>query len=263
MSASVGTQVAFWTLSILAVGSALMMLVSRKAVHAALWVALAMINLAGLYVMQGAVFLGVVQVVVYTGAIMMLFLFVLMLVGVDASDSLVETLRGQRVAGVLLGLGFGVLLIGLLSRATLGDPVRALRLAAAAESVRDRSGAGAYVFAMDRDEPRDWVEGLRARLNPAEAARVWAEGYARSGEIVGAGVLVDTGESASPSGGSVVQPLRSVGGNRATPQATRLLTRSTGSSAASSPSSPVSESIRVRCPPALPPTTPSRLASTP
>ncbi len=48
------------------------------------------------------------QVVVYTGAVMMLFLFVLMLIGVDSSDSLVETIRGQRVAAVLLGLGSAV-----------------------------------------------------------------------------------------------------------------------------------------------------------
>ena len=63
------------------------------------------------YIAQGALFLGVVQIVVYTGAMMMLFLFVLMLVGVDSSDSLVETMRGQRVAAIVVGVGFGVLLI--------------------------------------------------------------------------------------------------------------------------------------------------------
>ena len=57
-----------------------------------------------------APFLGVVQVVVYTGAVMMLFLFVLMLVGVDSSDSLVETIAGSAGAAIVLGLGFGVLL---------------------------------------------------------------------------------------------------------------------------------------------------------
>ena len=70
-----------------------------------------MIALAILYVAQDAVFLGVVQVVVYTGAVMMLFLFVLMLIGVDSAQSLVETIRGQRLAAVAAGLGFGVLLI--------------------------------------------------------------------------------------------------------------------------------------------------------
>ena len=87
------------------------MVLVRNAVHAALFLALTMLCLAVLYVAQDAPFLGVVQIIVYTGAIMMLFLFVLMLVGVDSSDSLVETLRGQRVAAFLVGLGFGALLI--------------------------------------------------------------------------------------------------------------------------------------------------------
>ncbi len=118
-SPSAGEQLAWWVVAILSVLGALMMLVSRKAVHSALWLASTMICLAIMYLMQGAVFLGVVQVVVYTGAVMMLFLFVLMLVGVDASDSLVETLRGQRLAAVLAGLGFGILLLGAIGRATI------------------------------------------------------------------------------------------------------------------------------------------------
>jgi len=87
-------------------------------VHSALLLAATMLSLAVLYLAQDAPFLGVVQVVVYTGAVMMLFLFVLMLVGVDSGDSLVETLRGQRVAAVLAGLGFGALLVF-----TLGDVI--------------------------------------------------------------------------------------------------------------------------------------------
>ena len=70
-----------------------------------------MIILAVLYIAQDALFLGIVQVVVYTGAVMMLFLFVLMLIGVDSSDSLVETIRGQRVAAIAAGVAFGILLI--------------------------------------------------------------------------------------------------------------------------------------------------------
>ena len=68
----------------------------RKAVHSALLLAVVMISLAVLYAVQDAPFLFAVQIIVYTGAVMMLFLFVLMLVGVDSSDSLVETIRGQR-----------------------------------------------------------------------------------------------------------------------------------------------------------------------
>jgi NADH-quinone oxidoreductase subunit J len=116
-STGVGEAVLFWVLAPLAVLAALGVLLTRKAVHSALLLAVVMVCLALMYIAQDAPFLGVVQVVVYTGAVMMLFLFVLMLVGVDASDSLVETIRGQRVAAVLAGLGFGLLLVAGLSRA--------------------------------------------------------------------------------------------------------------------------------------------------
>jgi NADH-quinone oxidoreductase subunit J len=59
-----------------------------------------------------------VQIIVYTGAIMILFLFVLMLVGRDSSDSVVETLRGQRVAATVLGIGFAGLVGAGIARAT-------------------------------------------------------------------------------------------------------------------------------------------------
>jgi NADH-quinone oxidoreductase subunit J len=106
-----GEVVVFWVCSILAVAGALGMILSRKAVHSALWIALTMINLAVLYVANSAPFLGMVQVIVYTGAVMMLFLFVLMVVGVDSSDSLIETIKGQRLAALILGIGLAVLLI--------------------------------------------------------------------------------------------------------------------------------------------------------
>ena len=108
---STGEAVLFWVLGAAALIGALAMVMAPKAVYSAIALALTMISLAVLYIAQDAVFLGVVQVVVYTGAVMMLFLFVLMLIGVDSSESLVETLRGQRVAAIVAGVGFGVLLI--------------------------------------------------------------------------------------------------------------------------------------------------------
>jgi NADH-quinone oxidoreductase subunit J len=108
---STGEAVLFWILGVIAVLGAIGMVTASKAVYSAIFLAMTMIVLAMLYIAQDALFLGVVQVVVYTGAVMMLFLFVLMLIGVDTSESLVETLRGQRVAAVVAGLGFGVLLI--------------------------------------------------------------------------------------------------------------------------------------------------------
>ncbi|MGW4804080.1 NADH-quinone oxidoreductase subunit J [Kitasatospora sp. NPDC004272] len=116
---STGEAVQFWVLAVIAVGGALGMLLMKKAVHSALCLAATMLALAVCYLAQGAVFLGVVQIVVYTGAIMMLFLFVVMLVGVSAADSLKEHLKGQRIAAVLCGLGFGMLLIAGLANAHL------------------------------------------------------------------------------------------------------------------------------------------------
>jgi NADH-quinone oxidoreductase subunit J len=100
----------FWVLAPIMVLAALGILFVRKAVHAALLLAVVMIGLALLYLLQDAPFLFAVQIIVYTGAILMLFLFVVMLVGVDASDSLVETIRGQRLAALSVGLLFGLLL---------------------------------------------------------------------------------------------------------------------------------------------------------
>jgi NADH-quinone oxidoreductase subunit J len=78
------------------------------------------------YVVQEAPFLGAVQIIVYTGAIMILFLFVLMLVGRDTSDSVVETLRGQRVAAIVLGIGFAGLVGAGIAEATRDTPVTGL-----------------------------------------------------------------------------------------------------------------------------------------
>lgn len=121
---NLGETIVFWVCGGLAVLGALGMILSRKAVHSALFIALTMINLAILYVANAAPFLGMVQVIVYTGAVMMLFLFVLMVVGVDSSDSLVETIKGQRLAALLLGIGLALLLtVGIGSALTASTDV--------------------------------------------------------------------------------------------------------------------------------------------
>ena len=103
--------VTFWVLGTLAVLGAIAVIAAPKAVYSAIFLACTMIVLAVLYIAQDALFLGVVQIVVYTGAVMMLFLFVLMLIGVDSADSLVETIRGQRLAAIGVGVAFGILLV--------------------------------------------------------------------------------------------------------------------------------------------------------
>ena len=113
-------SVLFWIMGPLAVVAAVGMLLVKKAVHSALLLAWVMVTLAIFYIAQGALFLGIVQVVVYTGAVMMLFLFILMLVGVDAADSLTETIRGLRPIAITAAIGFGGLMVSLISRASIG-----------------------------------------------------------------------------------------------------------------------------------------------
>ena len=114
---------AFWVLAPVITLAALGILFVRKAVHAALLLAVVMISLACLYAALEAPFLFAVQIIVYTGAILMLFLFVVMLVGVDASDSVVETIRGHRVASAVAGLLLGVVLVVGLAQLALGPRV--------------------------------------------------------------------------------------------------------------------------------------------
>jgi NADH-quinone oxidoreductase subunit J len=118
---STGEAVTFWVLATLAVIGALGVVMAANAVYCAMSLAMTMIVLAVFYMIEDALFLGVVQIVVYTGAVMMLFLFVLMLIGVDSAESLVETLRGQRVAAVVAGLAFGIVLIAGIGTVTTQD----------------------------------------------------------------------------------------------------------------------------------------------
>ena len=117
----------FWILAPLAVIAALGMLFVKKAVHSALLLAWIMVTLAIFYIAQDALFLGIVQIIVYTGAVMMLFLFILMLVGVDSSDSLVENIRGQRPLAITAAIGLSGLLVSLIARANLGVEAVGLR----------------------------------------------------------------------------------------------------------------------------------------
>ncbi|MBT2673762.1 NADH-quinone oxidoreductase subunit J [Streptomyces sp. ISL-14] len=120
-STSTGEAFQFWVLGTVAVIGALCTVFMKKAVHSALCLAGTMIILAVFYLANGAYFLGIVQIVVYTGAIMMLFLFVVMLVGVTAADSLKETIKGQRWLALLCGLGFGILLVAGIGNASLTE----------------------------------------------------------------------------------------------------------------------------------------------
>src|SRR4051812_6572201 len=142
---STGEAVTFWILGPIALLGGLGMVFARNAVHSALFLAMTMLSLGGLYMAQQAPFLGFVQIIVYTGAIMMLFLFVLMIVGRDSSDSVVEVLRGQRLTALVLGLGLAVLLVAAIGRALTAVTPTGLA-ANAAGSNGNVTGLGALIF---------------------------------------------------------------------------------------------------------------------
>lgn len=151
-SGNVGETVVFWFCAAIAVSGALGTILSRKAVHSALFLASTMVSLAVLYVTQEAPFLGMVQIIVYTGAVMMLFLFVVMIVGVDSSDSLVETIKGQRIAAIVFSLALVSLLIAAMGTALTSSPV-GLEAANATDGGNVQGIAhlifGRYVFAFE------------------------------------------------------------------------------------------------------------------
>ena len=188
---------AFWLLAPIMVLAALGVVLARKAVHSALLLAVVMICLAMMYAMQDAPFLFAVQIIVYTGAIMMLFLFVLMLVGVDKTDSLVETIRGQRLVAVVVGVLFGFLLVTVVAQTTVG-PVIGLGEANADGNVHGlaRLLFNRYVFAFEATSALLITAALgamvlahRERLEPKRTQRDLAlermQRYAEHGEHPG------------------------------------------------------------------------------
>jgi NADH-quinone oxidoreductase subunit J len=120
-SAGAGELWAFVLIGALALGSALAMVLMRNAVHAALMLVVNFFAIAMIYAVLEAQFLAVVQIIVYAGAIVVLFLFVLMLMGVGGKERFTERIRGQKTAAVLLGLAVFVLIGGAVASPYLGD----------------------------------------------------------------------------------------------------------------------------------------------
>ena len=116
-------NVVFWICAPLMVLGGLGLILFRKAVYSALSMALTMVCLAVLYASLDAPFLFAIQIIVYTGAVLMLFLFVLMLVGVDTPDSIVETIKGQRLLSAIGALGLLGLLVFSIGGAVTGPSV--------------------------------------------------------------------------------------------------------------------------------------------
>lgn len=184
-----GEAVLFWILAPVSVLGALGLLFVRKAVHIALGMAVVMINLGIFYIAQSAEFLGVVQIVVYSGAVMMLFIFVLMLIGVDSSDSLVETIKGQKITGLLLSTGLGAALFAAIGSVTFASPV-GLKEVNAGGNITGMAILifGKYVWAFEVTSALLITAALgamvlahRERLTPRPTQRQWSERRFRVG----------------------------------------------------------------------------------
>ena len=226
--------VQFWILAPLATLAALGILTVKKAVHSALLMAWVMITLAIFYIAEDALFLGIVQIVVYTGAVMMLFLFIIMLVGVDSSESFIENLKGQRIPSIVVALGLSGLIISLLGRAAIANPAVGLKDANSAGNVQGlakllftqyvwafevvsalliTAALGAMVLAHSQKVRSPYVQRdlsiARFRKNSlGEAAGLPASGvYARHNAVDVPALLPD----GSPAPTSVSQTLRSRG----------------------------------------------------
>lgn len=124
-----GQVIVFWLFGVFAVAGALGMVAFRKPVHSALSLAGMMVSLACIYASLEAPFLFVSQVIVYTGAVMMLFLFTMMIIGVDTVDSMIETIKGHRVASFAAAALFGVLLILGVAQGAVGGQAAGLEQA--------------------------------------------------------------------------------------------------------------------------------------
>jgi NADH-quinone oxidoreductase subunit J len=185
-----GETLLFWVLAPAAVLGALGLLFAHKAVHAAMSMALVMVVLGVFYIAQDAEFVGIIQIFVYSGAVMMLFLFVVMLVGVDSSDSLVETLPGQRLGAYAFGLVFALVTIASIASVSFPETI-------GLEAVQEEGS----VTALAREIFERQVFGFEAlgallviavmgamvlahheRLTPAMTQRTRSEAKIRSGQ---------------------------------------------------------------------------------
>jgi NADH-quinone oxidoreductase subunit J len=218
-----GEAVAFWILGPICVLGAIGTVVLRNAIHSALSLVAVMGSLGAFYLIEQGPFLGLVQIIVYTGAIMILFLFVLMLVGRDSSDSLVETLRGQRLAAALFGIAFACLVAIGVGRAFTGITPRDLNGPNAhGNNVQSISqllftrylfafeltsallivaAVGAMILAhIERDGPRPTQKSLaRERIRSGRPQPLPGPGVLSSGNSIGTPALLPDGSIARES----------------------------------------------------------------
>jgi NADH-quinone oxidoreductase subunit J len=218
-----GEAVSFWILGPIALAGALGMVILRNAVHSALSLAATMMCLGAMYMIEQGPFIGFVQIIVYTGAIMILFLFVLMLVGRDSSDSIVETLRGQRLAAAFAGLAFALIVAIGVGRAFKGvSPANLDSANAGGNNVHSLAAliftnylfafeltsalliiaaVGAMILAhVERDGPKPTQKAVaRARIRSGRPQPWPGPGVLSSGDAIGTPALLPDGSASDDS----------------------------------------------------------------
>ena len=212
-----GEAIAFWILGPISLAGAIGMVLLRNAIHSALSLVATMMSLGMFYLIEQGPFLGLVQIIVYTGAIMILFLFVLMLIGRDASDSIVETLRGQRWAAALFGIGFALMVSLSVGRAFKGStPVDLDKPNAGGQNVNNIAAllftkylfafeltsallivaaVGAMILAhIERDDPKPTQKSIaRERIRSGRPQPLPGPGVLSSGNSIGTPALLPDG----------------------------------------------------------------------
>lgn len=200
------------------------LLITRRAVHSAAAMITVMVGFAFLYTMLEAPFMGVVQVAVYTGAILMMFLFVLMMIGVDSTDSSLERLPGQRIAAAVGAIGTIAIIAGVVLLAKTPEPVgmkeangesnpSAVATAIFGSHLITMELAGALlVVAALGAMVLTHRESVHQPLSQPELVDAKMQAYAESGRHVGqkphSGVFAESNSAANPAvsaGGEILE----------------------------------------------------------
>ena len=116
------TQILFWALSILALISAILVVISKNPVHSVLWLIAVFMAISGHYILLNAQFLAIVNLIVYAGAIMVLFLFVFMLMNLNA-DTEPQKNKWLKIAGVVAGGSLLLVLVAALKHADMKNQI--------------------------------------------------------------------------------------------------------------------------------------------
>ena len=136
---------AFYLFAVCCCVAGFMVVIGRNPVHSVLWLILAFLSASGLFVLQGAEFVAMLLIVVYVGAVAVLFLFVVMMLDVDFAE-----LKGELARSLPLGLLIGLVLIAQLGMAlsgwTASDAAQSLRAVPIAEGVQNTRGLGMVLY---------------------------------------------------------------------------------------------------------------------